>query len=932
MYAFDLLLFIYEEAWYDEASPEAEITGRRLRDDFAELEHLQAELPGLILAYNLHGIDIDPRAAQIAALALWMRGQRACNEFQITRERRPLIQKSNIVCAEPMPGEASFLDEIIAEHFEDDSEGRFLANLVRKVFEAMKLAGEAGSLLKIEEDIAEEVRKVKKQWLKRPEYKQRTLFDEGLRTMHQELDLISGITETSFWAEAEQSIYDALRVYAEKAERNTKFQRRLFAIDAARGFAFIDLCRQRYEVVLMNPPFGKGTKPSDKYLRRSFPDNWKDVYACFIERACHELLSCGFVGCISSSLFLYTKQLRQLRQSWLTRRSLSVLVELGQGVMDDAAVASALTVTSAQPQQITTFVDLVDCDDNEAYLHNEIRQPQQRTTLRRLSDFSHIFGNPFCYHVSEQKLRLWRHSELVQPDYVYMAAGSQAVDGFRFARQRWEIPLDKLNVRWFGYEKGGDYQPYLSPTKLVYNWKNQGTEVRAFQFLKYDTDAQVRQSIDWWWKPGITYPRVSSIGFGPRAMPRGHIFSGDSISLFCHKTNVRSPLLAFLASSWGQELIETFGRYRKIEVRAVANVPLPESAFLGSNVALERLSTRAIRLIAQLESFDETSPIFLFPELPISMSEPEALSFQGAERGAIRSELEVLCDEVDDVSAQILFGDNQPELTVTRRRDLVPRICSVDESSEVKCLTNWLSYCLGVVFGRWDVSLIVTGNRATAFENFDPYAALPNRPLGMNQGYADDASELVVDDVGHKQDILAVLSDAACSVFGESATEFLRKSADTLLGLKGHRELRNWWAKSGFEDHLHRYSDSRGRVPIYWQLATPTASYSLWLYYHRLTRDTFFKVKDIIRDKVVHEQRKLNRLQSEGGGEPSRAQRKEIEDQEKFVAEMMAMVEEVERIAPLWNPNLNDGVIINFAPLWRLVPQNRSWQKECKKV
>ena len=35
-------------------------------------------------------------------------------------------------------------------------------------------------------------------------------------------------------------------------------------------------------------------------------------------------------------------------------------------------------------------------------------------------------------------------------------------------------------------------------------------------------------------------------------------------------------------------------------------------------------------------------------------------------------------------------------------------------------------------------------------------------------------------------------------------------------------------------------------------------------------------------------------------------------------------------MAPLWNPNLNDGVIINFAPLWRLVPQHRAWQKECK--
>jgi hypothetical protein len=27
---------------------------------------------------------------------------------------------------------------------------------------------------------------------------------------------------------------------------------------------------------------------------------------------------------------------------------------------------------------------------------------------------------------------------------------------------------------------------------------------------------------------------------------------------------------------------------------------------------------------------------------------------------------------------------------------------------------------------------------------------------------------------------------------------------------------------------------------------------------------------------------------------------------------------------------LDDGVVINFAPLWRLVPQNKAWQKELK--
>ena len=40
--------------------------------------------------------------------------------------------------------------------------------------------------------------------------------------------------------------------------------------------------------------------------------------------------------------------------------------------------------------------------------------------------------------------------------------------------------------------------------------------------------------------------------------------------------------------------------------------------------------------------------------------------------------------------------------------------------------------------------------------------------------------------------------------------------------------------------------------------------------------------------------------------------------------------DEVARIAPLWRPDLDDGVIVNFAPLWRLVPQHRAWQRECR--
>jgi hypothetical protein len=166
-------------------------------------------------------------------------------------------------------------------------------------------------------------------------------------------------------------------------------------------------------------------------------------------------------------------------------------------------------------------------------------------------------------------------------------------------------------------------------------------------------------------------------------------------------------------------------------------------------------------------------------------------------------------------------------------------------------------------------------------------------------------------------------------VFADAAEAAWREAAESLES-RGD-DPRAWIARSLFADHIKRYSKSRRKAPIYWQLATPSASYSVWLYYHRLTRDTFYKVlNDYVTPKLQHEERKLAGLLQDGSGSPTASQRKEIAEQEAFVAELRAFREEVARVAPLWSPDLNDGVIINFAPLWRLAPQHRAWQKECK--
>jgi type II restriction/modification system DNA methylase subunit YeeA len=105
LYCFDLLQIIYEEAYDDKNLREA------LRDEYPDRDEFRRAVPALILRHNLHGIDIDVRATQIAALALWLRAQRAYGELGLNDDERPKITRSNIVCAEPMPGEQEMLEQ-----------------------------------------------------------------------------------------------------------------------------------------------------------------------------------------------------------------------------------------------------------------------------------------------------------------------------------------------------------------------------------------------------------------------------------------------------------------------------------------------------------------------------------------------------------------------------------------------------------------------------------------------------------------------------------------------------------------------------------------------------------------------------------------------------------------------------------------------------
>jgi hypothetical protein len=357
LYCFDLLLTIYEEAYAD---PEL---GPALQTDYPTLEDLRRHVPRLILARNLHGIDIDLRCSQIAALALWLRCQRAYLELGLKKDR-PKITRSNFVCAEPMPGEEQMLTD-----FSGQLEPRLLGQLVKVVFDKMKLAGEAGSLLKIEEEIRDAVSQARKQWLDGPIAIQSRLFDVGTPLTEQQRFDLSGVTDAQFFEQAEEKVVDALRAYAETSKNGQRLPRQLFTEDAVRGFAFVDLCHKRFDAVLMNPPFGTEPPSVKDYIENTYPDSKNDLYAIFVERGVELLLLRGTLGAISSRTGMFLSSLRKWRENTLmSNAGLTVLADLGMGVLDTAMVETAAYCVNRFGSEGAVFLQASSASDKAATL------------------------------------------------------------------------------------------------------------------------------------------------------------------------------------------------------------------------------------------------------------------------------------------------------------------------------------------------------------------------------------------------------------------------------------------------------------------------------------------------------------------------------------------------------------------------------------
>jgi hypothetical protein len=638
----------------------------------------------------------------------------------------------------------------------------------------------------------------------------------------------------------------------------------------------------------------------------------------------------------------------------------------------------------------TLFFRLLAHDDKAAALAERVAATGTGTSLDPAvhvvdpASFRRVPSSPFAYWASERIQQLFTELPAFESDGRMVRVGLQTSDDFRFVRTWWEVASDRVldaanappgdiatfqawckqqtfrGKRWVPLAKGGEHSPYYTELYSVVNWQQDGREMKRWASQVYDGAHWSRnlRSVEHYFRPGLTWP-LRGIHLSVQAVPAGSIFSIAGKIAIVDQTTQLPSILGIMNSRCFDFFVGLFaGKVGGVQYESglISRIPLPLDLDLEKLICL---SEDAYIIAATTACYDERSRLFHTPILVQTDGEPLKERFVDLQAAAVEAEKELASVRIElDEIAYGLYGISsedrgsieaffdrttvtltnldEDETTHDEEREAQVRASVADHRALVADL---VSYAVGCAFGRWDVRF-ATGELPEP-ELPDPFAPLPVCSPGMLQGAEGlplpETPEgyplrigwdgILVDDLGHADDIVRRVREVLELVWGERA-EGIEREACEILGV---RELREYFRNPGgfFADHVKRYSKSRRKAPIYWLLQSPKRSYGLWLYYHRLDRDTVFvALRHYVEPKINGEVTRLREMNADLEAKRATLARREqtqrekaIDRQEGLIAELGAFKAALERVANLgYDPDLDDGVVLNAAPFREVMP------------
>ena len=535
-YCFDLLMKVYAEAGY---------TAR---------DAVQS-----VLENNLSGIEIDPRAAELASFALAMK---AC-EYDSRYLSRGTRTVPRVTCLVPVQVEQRELDASMP----------YLADRA-KLFDAMEHINECGSLfVPSSEDLA--------------------ALDRASEELNRRL------------ASGDLLAY-ALNTVVGQMKANCE-----------------PLARTYDVVVANPPYMGSSNmdKWLANWTKKTYPDSKRDLCTCFIERGFTLANPEGYSAMITMQSWMFLSNAEALRSKLLKAFSIETMAHLGARAFDSIGgevVSTTATVfkrgTASDAGSYVRLVDYGNEAEKQTALEEAIANPDCGWFHRRSADaFSAIPGSPIAYWASEAVFESFKHGESVG-QYGRTSKGIITGNNDLLLRLWWESELNNisfhsscvadtycLGVTWFACTKGGPFRKWIGNNEWVVNWRNNGAEV--IHAAKRDKHHYQDYADDIKFSSAITWTDISS-GI-PSFRYTANTLS-EHAGMCLYPTEERIPyLLALMNSRIAEHFFEILSPTLHFNAGEIERLPvmLPDS----SNESIGRLAWACMNHSRNDESSFETS-------------------------------------------------------------------------------------------------------------------------------------------------------------------------------------------------------------------------------------------------------------------------------------------------------------------------------------
>lgn len=469
--AFDLLAQLYEEERQMEAQ------GRLPRGWSVPA----GQSAHVILENNLHGIDIDLRAVQLAALALYLKAK------ELGWDETGGPPRLNLVVADAVLTRGEAYKRLLAQYKDDPA----IQEAIRAIWHSLEHVRELGSLVRVEEEVEDAIRKIKAK-------------------EERDIPLISSARD---WEGYKKVLFQRLREAFEVENQRGDLANRIFGIEGWKSIGLLEILSQRYDVVFTNPPYmGSGNMGNvlKNFINKYYQQGSKDLYAAFILRCLDLTITDGRLAMVTQQSWMFLRHFTDIRA--IPKEKLAQPKSKSfSGLLRDISIdhiahlgANAFGEISGEVVNVVLFIfrnvkpnlshkfsafrvtGLRTIEKKSYYL----RMPSRgRQIISEQKEFVDLPYSPILYWLTPRLLEIMGSGNQLSK-WATVGEGISTSYNERFIRLFWEVPVGYFKVqkekqRWFEITKGGKYKKWSGLRNWIIDWENNGAAIKAYIIERY---------------------------------------------------------------------------------------------------------------------------------------------------------------------------------------------------------------------------------------------------------------------------------------------------------------------------------------------------------------------------------------------------------------------------------------------------------------